>query len=442
MASLRDGPAVPGSLRQMNRLTILRLLRESGPTTKPALAKQSGISRPTTSKVVDDLEADGLAERIGWTQPASNGGKPGAIYRFNAGGVRSGAVFLRVDAVQVAIIDGNAQVHARVDHPLGCDCDRHPQPVIDLIVTTLKGLLARLGLAAEDLLGVGIGVPGLASFHNGVVHFAPHLPDWRDVPLSESVAAAVGTQVRVDNDCHVQALAERHFGIGQSGRSGAAAAGIEFVSVQSGIGLSAAFYLDGKLYRGTGDTAGEIGHMTVQEQGLPCSCGNHGCWETVASITWLVNEACRTPDGSLRLPAWLPEGLVPEFAGRTYGAIQEVEPAVVTACAHAIFCAARAGQPEANALVRKHAYHFGIGLANLVNMLNPQRIVIWGDSVAAGEVFLETVRNVISERSLVRAREHCEIVFTQLDHDVGLIGAGSLALDALFDGLALAGHTG
>jgi predicted NBD/HSP70 family sugar kinase len=430
MASLRDGPAVPGSLRQMNRLTILRLLREMGPTTKPALARQSGISRPTTSKVVDDLEASGLAERIGMTQPASNGGKPGAIYRFNAGGVRSGAVFLRVDAVQVAIIDGNAHVHARVDHPLGND--RHPEPVIALIVTTLRELLARLGLAAEDLLGVGIGVPGLTSFHKGIVHFAPHLPDWRDVPLSESVASALGTQVWVDNDCHVQALAERHFGIGKAGRSGAN--GTEFVSVQSGIGLSAAFYLNGALYRGPGDTAGEIGHMTVQDQGRLCECGNRGCWETVASITRLVDEACQTTEGTLHLPAWLD---VPEFAGQTFHTIQDVDPSAVTACAHAIFCAARAGHAEADALVRTHACHFGVGLANLVNMLNPQRIIVWGDSVDAGEVFLETVRKVVRERALMRARENCEIVFTRLDHDVGLIGAGSLALDALFDGLAL-----
>jgi len=414
----------------MNRLTILRLLREIGPTTKPALARQSGISRPTTSKVVDDLEASRLAERIGMTQPASNGGKPGAIYRFNAGGVRSGAVFLRVDAVQVAIIDGNGHVHARLDHPLGSD--RHPEPVIDLIVTTLKDLLAQLGLMADDLLGVGIGVPGLTSFHKGIVHFAPHLPDWRDVPLSELVAAALGTQVWVDNDCHVQALAERHFGIGQTGRSGAN--GCEFVSVQSGIGLSAAFYLDGALYRGPGDTAGEIGHMTVQEQGLLCDCGNRGCWETVASITWLVGEACRTSDGTFQMPQWLN---VSAMVDHSFHNIRDVAPAIITSCAHAIFCAARAGNPEADALVRRHASHFGVGLANLINMLNPQRIIIWGDSVAGGEVFLETVRKVVGERALMRARENCEIVFTQLDHDVGLIGAGSLALDALFDGLSL-----
>jgi predicted NBD/HSP70 family sugar kinase len=151
----------------------------------------------------------------------------------------------------------------------------------------------------------------------------------------------------------------------------------------------------------------------------------------VASITWLVEEACRLADGTLQLPVWLD---VPEFDHQTYHTIQEVDPATITACAHVIFRAAQAGYPDAEALVRKHAYHFGVGLANLINMLNPQRIIIWGDSVAAGRIFLERVRQVVCERALERARENCEIVFTQLDRDVGLIGAGSLTIDALFDG--------
>ena len=422
MTTLLDRPAVPGSLRQINRLTVLRLLRELGPTTKPALAKHTGISRPTISKVVDDLEADGLAERVGLAQPAANGGKPGALYQFNAGGIRSGAVFLRVDTVQVAVIDGNAHVHARIDCPLGDD--RRPEPVIALIAATLKDLLAQLHLTTDDLLGVGVGVPGLTAYHAGVVHFAPHLPEWSDVPLGQLLAAQLRLDVWVDNDCHVQALAERHFGLGQDGS--------EFASVQSGIGLSAAFYLDGALYRGPGDTAGEIGHMTVQEHGRRCDCGNWGCWETIASITWLVDAACRAPDGALRLPDWL---VLPDFAMHSYQSIGAIEPAVVTACAHAIFHAAQQGQPQARDLVRRHGQNFGIGLANLVNMLNPQRIIIWGDSVAAGAIFLDAVRAVINTRALVRPREACEVVFSQLDHDVGLIGAGSLAIDALFEGV-------
>ena len=138
----------------------------------------------------------------------------------------------------------------------------------------------------------------------------------------------------------MQALAERHFGLGQDGS--------EFASVQSGIGLSAAFYLNGALYRGPGATAGEIGHMTVQENGRLCDCGNWGCWETIASITWLVDEACRAADGSFGLPDWL---ALPELAAQAYQSIWDIEPSDITTCAQAIFHAAKQGHPRASELV-------------------------------------------------------------------------------------------
>jgi predicted NBD/HSP70 family sugar kinase len=423
MAALRVGPAVPGSLRQINRLTVLRLLRKLGTTTKPALASASGISRPTVSKVVDELETAGLAERVGIAPSSAIGGKPGILYRFNANGIRSGAVFLRVDTVQVAVIDGNGRVHAQRDSPLGND--RRPEPVISLIVATLSKLLAELQLTTQDLLGIGVGVPGLTSYHAGVVHFAPHLPEWSDVPLCDLLARRLQIGVWVDNDCHVQALAERYFGLGQDGS--------EFVTVQSGIGLSAAFYVDGTLYRGSADTAGEIGHMIVQEDGRLCHCGSWGCWETLASITWLVDEVCRAPDGGFRLPEWLE---VPDFADQSYQSVWDIDPTMITRCAHAVFQAARKGQTEAISFVRQHGYYFGVGLVNLTNMFNPQRIIIWGDDVAAGDLFLEAVSDTVKKRTLARPRETCEIVFSPIDQEVvGLIGAGTLAIDALFEGI-------
>lgn len=413
------GPAIPGSLRQINRLTVLRALRDLGPTTKPQLATRTGISRPTTSKVVDELEADGLAERVGLAPSSAIGGKPGALFRFNARGVYSGAVFLRVDTVQVGIINGNAQVRAQVEQPLGAD--RRPEPVIAHIVSALNEVLARLGLTSRELLGIGVGVPGITSYHTGVVHFAPHLPAWAEVPLGPILARQLDASVWVDNDSHVQALAERHFGQGQEVGN--------FASVQSGIGLSAAFYFDGALYRGHTDTAGEIGHMTIVEDGLPCACGNWGCWETVASTTHLLHEAHATASEKLR--SWLAasaEGMGDPVEG-------EGDPAYVTASTQAIFHAARRGEPEAMRLVIEHARHFSNGIVNLVNVLNPQRIIIWGDSVAAGEIFLDTVREAVKWRALGRSGETCEIVFSELAQDVGLIGAGALAFDALFDGV-------
>ncbi len=416
MLTVRDGPAIPGNLRQHNRLTILRHLRRAGPLTKPALAQATGISRPTVTKVVDDLDREGLVEAVGMAPPGQAGGKPGMRYRFRASGIRSGAVFLRVDTLYVALIDGNAHILARAEHPLGAD--REPEAVIALMVTALTDLLARMQLTTSDILGVGVGVPGVTSYHTGVVHLAPHLPAWREVPLGATLAERLQTTVWVDNDCHVQALAERHFGGGQDVR--------DFVSVQSGIGLSAGLFLAGSLFRGAFNTAGEIGHMIVQEDGPPCQCGKRGCWETLASTERLVLDACAGPGGALQPPAWL---------GESAAALAlPLSPTFIARAAQRIFAAARQGHPEAMELVVQHAQHFGTGLINLVNILDPQRIIIWGEDVAAGDLFLITVRSVVRQQALRRSREMCDIVFSALDHDVGLIGAATLTLDALLEG--------
>ncbi|HLY32282.1 MAG TPA: ROK family transcriptional regulator [Ktedonobacterales bacterium] len=421
MSITLDGPAVPGSLRRINRLAILRLLRQMGPISIPALAKAKNISRPTVAKLVDELERDGLAMAVGSTQPAASGGKPAVLYQFNAAGVRCGAIFLRVDSAQFAVMDGNGRALALVERTLGPDT--RPAPVIDVLIETFREMLATLALTPDQLIGIGVGVPGLASQQRGIVHLAPHMPEWIDVPLGEQLALALDTQVWVGNDSHVQALVERQFGLGRDGK--------EFITVQSGIGLSAGYFLRDALYRGYADTAGEIGHMTVQEDGPPCSCGNQGCWETLASTTALVESACRQPNGGYALPEWLAARCA-SMGSLASGSAPT--PHEVASIAEAIFAAAQDGQPEAQELVRRHAYHFGVGVANIVNALNPGRIIIWGASTAGGALFLEEVRAVVRRRSMVRPREVCEIMFSQLGQNVGLLGAASLALTALFDG--------
>ena len=398
----------------MNRLTVLRLLRKFGPITKPALAEYSRISRPTISKLVDELEELGLAERVGVATPTASGGKPGALYRFNADGVQSAGVFLTVDTVRVALVNGNGQVLGSLEHPLGLD--RRPEPVLNVIVETLQDLLASLHVTLAQLLGIGVGVPGLTSFATGVVHFAPHFPQWHDVPVRDLLKARLGIEVWVDNDCHVQALAERHFGAGQSCT--------DFVTVESGIGVSAAFYLQDTLYRGVGETAGEVGHMTIQEDGPLCECGNRGCWETLAATTWMVEQAHQPWQAT-----WL---TLPTRARAEDESVEKLEPDVINTLAHAIFRAAQEGQPEASDLVRRHAMHYGVGLATIINALNPQRIIIWGDSINGGDLFLETVRSVVQQRAMARPREMCTIIFSSFVQDVGVIGAASLVIDALF----------
>ncbi|HLW03427.1 MAG TPA: ROK family transcriptional regulator [Ktedonobacterales bacterium] len=402
MARLLSIPAVPGSLRQMNRLAILQLLRAEGPISKADLAKRSAISRPTVSKVVDDLHTDGLAEIVGTATPSAMGGKPAKLYRFHSGAVRVGAVLLSVDGVSLAICDGDAHILSKVYQRFSAD--RSPSTITSTIISMLSKLLCDCSLSSDDLLGIGVGVPGLTDSTNGMVSFAPHLPGWNDVPLSRWLADAFDVPIWLDNDCHLQALAERYRGQGADCDT--------LICVETGVGLAAAFLFNGQLYRGPGNTAGEVGHMTIQEDGPLCECGNRGCWESLASTTWLANKARQTAQNGRH-------SIIP--------IVEEVE-----AQAEAVYQAARAGDALALELVSAQGHHFGVGIANLVNAFNPQRIILHGESLAGGPPFLQAVVEAVQERALLRPRQMVEIVFSDLGDDVGLIGATSLVMETLF----------
>lgn len=395
-------PAVPGSLRYLNRLTIMQLLRAEGPISKADLARNSAISLPTVSKVIDDLHANGLAEVIGTTTPSARGGKRARLYRFNGKAIRVGAVLMALDGVSAAICNGEADFLLKAFRAFGAD--RSPKTVSATIVSLLKELLAELSLTPRDLLGVGIGVPGLVDSAKGIVNFIPHLKGWHNVRLGLWLIDALQVPVLLDNESHVQALAEYYWGKGADCDS--------LICVETGIGLAAAFLFDGQLYRGTGNTAGEVGHMTIQEDGPPCECGNLGCWEVLASITWLANQARQALQ-----------------SGRQ-SSIPVLEQ--VKAQAAAVYAAALAGDALALELVRSHGKHFGTGIANLINALNPRRIILHGESVAGGLPFLQAVLQVVQQRTLKRPGKLVEIVFSDLGDDVGLIGATSLVMESLF----------
>jgi predicted NBD/HSP70 family sugar kinase len=152
--------------------------------------------------------------------------------------------------------------------------------------------------------------------------------------------------------------------------------------------------------------------MTIQENGPLCECGNRGCWEVLASITWLAHQARQALQSGRqsRIPL-----------------LDEVK-----AQAAAIYAAALDNDALALELVNAHGRHFGTGIANLINVLNPKRIILHGESVAGGPPFLQAVRQVVQERTLKRPREMVEIVFSDLGDEVGLIGAASLVMETFF----------
>jgi glucokinase len=272
-----------------------------------------------------------------------------------------------------------------------------------------EATIAVLGDVAADLLGrhpgvagVGVGVPGLVD-HDGVLRYAPNLPGVHELPVAAPLAQRLGLPVVVENDASCAGWGEREAGAG-AGRD-------HVLLVTLGTGIGGGIVLDGHLFRGRNGVAGEIGHMVVDPHGPPCPCGQRGCWERFASGSGLGRLAREAAVGGRA-------GRIVELAG---GDPELVKGEHVTA-------AAAEGDTEAIAVMASYGWWVALGLANLANAYDPERFVLGGGLVVAGDVLLDPVRTAFGE--LLDGAEHrpaIDIVPAALGERAGAIGAALLA---------------
>lgn len=257
---------------------------------------------------------------------------------------------------------------------------------------------AMASLAQEQVLGIGIGVPGPLDPRTGVIFTPPNLPGWRDVPLKTLLEEELRLPVYLGNDANLAALGEHRFGAGQ---------GLDhlvYLTVSTGIG--AGVIVEGKLLLGHEGLAGEAGHMTIAE-GPPCKCGNVGCLEALASGLAIARAAQE------RIAAG-EESSIPRFSQG------EITAGTVGA-------AARAGDPLAREVLEKAATYLGIGVLNLVHIFNPQAVIIGGGVSQAGDLLFEPVRRLVAQRAMPNFRK-VQILPAALGDDTVLYGAVALVL--------------
>ncbi|HEX6330680.1 MAG TPA: ROK family protein [Actinomycetota bacterium] len=261
-------------------------------------------------------------------------------------------------------------------------------------------------MRTDDVLAVGVGAAGLVDVRDGVLRFAPNLA-WRELPIAGRMRDVLGLPVQVDNDANVAAYAEYRFGAGRGYR--------HLLLVAVGTGIGGGIVENGRLFRGAHGFASEIGHIIVEPEGPRCGCGNRGCWEQVAAgraIGRLGREAVRRHPDSL-------------LARSASGNPDDVTGADVTK-------AARRGDPPALEVLAQVGRRLGEGIAGLVNVLDPQIVVVGGGAIRAGDLLLEPARAAF--QSSVEGFHHrppVPIVAAVLGNDAGAVGAASLALEEL-----------
>jgi glucokinase len=276
-------------------------------------------------------------------------------------------------------------------------------PATDAEATTrtIVALARELMAGRNDVSALGVGAAGMVD-RSGVMRFAPNVA-WREVPLAEKIRSGVGLPTLVDNDANVAAWGEFRFGAGRGCN--------DMLLVTVGTGIGGGIVAGGKLFRGGHGFAGEIGHIIVEPNGPLCGCGNLGCWEQVASgraIGRLGREAAQEH----------PESLIVELAG---GHVSAVTGLAVTA-------AAMKGDPVAVRILAEVGRRLGEGIAGLVNILDPDMVVIGGGVIEAGELILEPARRSFVDS--VEAPEHrpeVPLVPAMMGNDAGAVGAADLA---------------
>ena len=302
-----------------------------------------------------------------------------------------------------AIVSSDGEVLARREHPT--PVVKGPGVCLDRIAQDLRRVLreAKRTWPAPESIGVAVGGP--LDSKRGIVYSPPNLPGWEGVPVKAFLEEHFGLPTFVENDANAGAMAEHRFGAGRGARN--------LVYCTLGTGIGGGIIVDGRLYRGTTDDAGEIGHATVLPDGPPCLCGKRGCLEALVAGPAIARRAQRIAEANHDSLMW-------SLADGKLSAIAAAEA----------LRAAHEGDRAAREVWRETGYYLGLGLANLIQVLNPQVVVLGTIAVHAGDILLRPTRRSAREHTWRRAWKAVRIVPAQLGSRVGDLAALCCALNA------------
>lgn len=276
---------------------------------------------------------------------------------------------------------------------------------VNNIKQAIKDLMKETNTTAKDIDGIGFDFPGQVDYKTGVVKLAPNIPGWVNVPIAQMIEEEFHIPTRIDNDVRCAALGEMKFGAGQGCEN--------FVCITVGTGIGSGLVVNGQLVRGASNAAGEIGHIKLQmKDGLICGCGDTGCLEAYASGPSIVAMA----------QDYIKGGKSTKFREMAAAEGGEITPYMVAK-------AAEAGDPVAKRIFAIVGEYIGIGLTSVINLLNPEKVIIGGGVAEAGDLLLDPIRKTIKERAMVVAGSAVGIVPAQLGNSAGVIGA-SMLIDA------------
>lgn len=384
----------------MQKKRVVKYLYQRGHLTNSYLAKKLHLSIPTIQTVLNELISLGFVVEQGLGD--SNGGRKPSLYGLADNSLYILGIDMDKYKTRMAIynhhnenISGTVSFDIKIENNLS---------VLDKIHQHAEDLIAHSPINRDRLIGVGIAMPGLVDSANGVNHTYLNFSE----PLGLLLEERFGLAVFIENDAKARALAEFRFGQAEGKRN------VLVLHVDWGIGLG--MILNGKLYKGNSGFAGEFSHITLTEDGVLCSCGKKGCLETIGSATALAKmakEGLRSGEDSIL------KGLVNEN-------LEMIEASLIIE-------AARKGDRFAIQLLSKVGHELGKGIAMLIQLLNPEMIIIGGEVSSGKEYILTSLQQALFEYCIPKLREDTSLVLSKLGDDAGLLSAIAVVMENVFD---------
>ena len=393
-----------------NKIKVLDIIRNSEFVSRAEISKRAHLSAPTITRIVDSLiNSEKIVEEVG--TGSSEGGRPPNLIRFS--GSDKYVIAIDLGTTHIDGIVANLDAEIRTEMRIPTFVESGYEEVIGRTALLVRDLVDRSGIPSSKILGIGMAVAGLVDRRRKVVEYSPDF-GWHDADIVGDLRKSVPFPIVFDNVTRVMSLGELHFGLGQQTDS--------FICINVGYGIGAGVIVEGKPFFGAHGMSGEFGHIVVDPfSDARCMCGNNGCLEAVASGRGISMAAQKRLAGGAR------SVLADAF---------RVDPSSVTA--RAIANAAADGDAFAIDVITTAARYLGLGIVSLVNLFDPDAIVIGGGVAGAGQLLFSTVREVVSARSLSRHSRDIAISSATFGPKASVMGAVSLVLDEV---LSLRLHT-
>jgi glucokinase-like ROK family protein len=374
-----------------NRDLVLTTIFEHKSVSRAEIARLTQLTRATVSDMVTSLMEEGLVEEVGYGE--SLGGKAPILLSLVADSRYLIGLNLAQDKFIGAVVNLRGEIKETAEIPVD---NSDGEQALEYVYQILDQLTQK---GWQPMVGIGVGTPGLVNTQEGVVVNAVNL-DWQDLPLAHLLESRYNLPVSVLNDSQATAIGEFVYGANHTSESN-----LIVVTVKHGIG--AGILINGGLFQGDGGGAGEIGHVVVQENGSLCRCGKYGCLETVASTRAILERAI---------------SLAPEYTNSELAK----NPQNITLSA--IEAACQADDPLARRVVSEGARYLGTSLANLISVLNIQKIVLTGDMACFGDLWLSSVQDAMTQAALTRMAQNTQLEMGTLEFKACILGASAFML--------------